>query len=282
MEELNDEGFEGLGDGSNNNNNNKNSNKNKKKKKSFSSRSPFAALGLSAAAAAAAQKQLGFSNPTPIQRAAIPLLLQRRDAILLARTGSGKTAAYLLPLIDFLQAHSSTVGVRGLIIAPTRELIQQIYNIALKINKHFLLNISQVIGGVDLQQQFELLSTNPDLLLATPGRLLQLLQENLLQLSAAAAAVIDEADRLLETGWEQQLHLILSYMPLNKQSVLVSATLPEQLVALSSFALKDPAFIKIDNDKKLPDKLNIKFIFARNNEKIATLLALLNPLHQVR
>ena len=279
MEELNDEGFEGLGDGSNNNNN-KNKNKNKKKK-SFSSRSPFAALGLSAAAAAAAQKQLGFSNPTPIQRAAIPLLLQRRDAILLARTGSGKTAAYLLPLIDFLQAHSSTVGVRGLIIAPTRELIQQIYNIALKINKHFLLNISQVIGGVDLQQQFELLSTNPDLLLATPGRLLQLLQENLLQLSAAAA-VIDEADRLLETGWEQQLHLILSYMPLNKQSVLVSATLPEQLVALSSFALKDPAFIKIDNDKKLPDKLNIKFIFARNNEKVATLLALLNPLHQVR
>ncbi|KAL8431941.1 hypothetical protein Efla_002778 [Eimeria flavescens] len=252
----------------------------KKGKRRGLSGGPFAALGLSASVAAAATKQLGFRLPTPVQRKAIPPLLQGRNVIALARTGSGKTAAFLLPLADSLQQHSSVVGIRGLVVAPSRELVLQTYTVAKKLLRGSSLIVSALVGGTDFARQFEALASNPDLLLATPGRLLQLLQDGVLRLSAVQFAVLDEADRMLELGWGSQLEMLWAALPPQRQGVFVSATLPEALVSFARLGLPDPVFVSLDKEGTLSENLHVRFVFVRPAEKIAALLALLKRLQE--
>ncbi|OEH75684.1 dead deah box helicase domain-containing protein [Cyclospora cayetanensis] len=242
--------------------------------------SPFMVLGLSASVAAAASKHLGFRLPTPVQRAAIPSLLQGRNAVVLSRTGSGKTAAYLLPLAERLQQHATVVGARALIVAPSRELLLQIHAVAKKLLRGSSLILCPLIGGCGFDKQFEALAKNPDILLGTPGRLLQLQQDGVLQLQAVSIAVLDEADRMLELGWGPQLELLWAALPGNQQGVFVSATLPENLVSLARFGLADPVFVKLNEEGTLSDKLAMRFVFVRPPEKAAALLATLHRLHQ--
>lgn len=254
----------------------------RKKGKRSSSNSPFVSLGLSPAVAAAATKQLGFRLPTPVQRKAIPPLLQGRNVIMLARTGSGKTAAFLLPLVDRLQQHSSVVGIRGLIVAPSRELVLQTYSVARKLLRGSSLVICALVGGTDFSRQFEALSGNPDIVAATPGRLLQLLQDGVLHLSAVNVAVLDEADRMVELGWGAQLELLWGALPPNRQGVFVSATLPENLVRFARLGLPEPVFVRLDKEGSLNENLHLRFLFVRPPEKIPALLAILTRLQEVR
>ncbi|PHJ16016.1 dead deah box helicase domain-containing protein [Cystoisospora suis] len=175
----------------------------KKKKKGGGSGagSSFRVLGLSSYTSHAAVKKLGYTQPTPIQRRSIPILLKGRDCIIKSRTGSGKTCAYLLPLVDLLQSHSSIVGVRGLIIVPTRELVYQISSLVSRLFRDTSLRYASLIGGLNLEKQFQALSNNPDVIIATVGRITQLVQEKVLSLKAVQYLVLDEADRMFELGW---------------------------------------------------------------------------------
>lgn len=143
--------------------------------------------------------------PTPIQRKTIPLILDGRDVVGMARTGSGKTAAFVIPMIERLKAHSARVGVRALVLSPTRELALQTLKVAKEFARHTDLKIVLLTGGESLEEQFGLLAANPDIVLATPARFLHLKVEMQLNLSSIKYVVFDEADRLFEEGFAAQL-----------------------------------------------------------------------------
>lgn len=145
-------------------------------------------------------KKKGYNVPTPIQRKVIPLILSQHDVVACSKTGSGKTAAFSIPLINKLQSHSSIVGIRGLILLPTRELALQTLAVIKQFAKYTDLRIGLMMGGHGFEGQFESLAQNPDILIASPGRLLQHLEENRLKLSKVEMVIYDEADYLFEMG----------------------------------------------------------------------------------
>ncbi|KFH15539.1 DEAD/DEAH box helicase domain-containing protein [Toxoplasma gondii MAS] len=238
-------------------------------------RNAFETLGLSTPTSLAAIKGLGFSQPTPIQRRAIPLLLKGKDCILMSRTGSGKTACFLLPLLDLLGEHSSVVGVRAVLIAPTRELVAQIHRVCSKLLHSSSLRVCCLLGGENYSKQFLALSRNPDVLLTTVGRGSQLIHDKVLSLSAARFLVLDEADRIFELGWKEQLSMLFAALPASKQVVLVSATLPGDLVNFARLGLRDPEFVRLEKECTLSDDLHMQFLFVRAAQKVPTLLFLL-------
>ncbi|PFH31804.1 DEAD/DEAH box helicase domain-containing protein [Besnoitia besnoiti] len=251
-------------------------------KKKSKKGSAFEALGLSSSTSLAAIKNLGFSQPTPIQRRAIPLLLRQRDCILMSRTGSGKTACFLLPLLDLLGEHSSVVGIRAVLVAPTRELVAQIHRVSHKLLRNSSLRLCCLLGGENYAKQFLALSKNPDILLTTVGRGTQLIQDKILNLCTASYLVLDEADQIFELGWRDQLTLLFSALPANKQVVLVSATLPAALIDFAKLGLRDPEFVRLDKECTLSDDLRMDFLFVRAAQKIPTLLFLLKRTIQRR
>ena len=219
---------------------------NKKKKKSGG----FQSMGLSKEVFGGVMR-MGYKVPSPIQRKVIPVAMMGRDVVAMARTGSGKTAAFLIPLLERLVAHSTRVGVRGVILSPTRELAQQTMAFLSKIGKLTTLRASLIIGGHNIENQFEALATNPDILVSTPGRLLHLLMEiDDFTLDLAEVIVFDEADRLFEMGFKAQLHDILERMPPARQTMLFSATLPRILIEFTRAGLRDPEFVRLDVESK--------------------------------
>lgn len=147
----------------------------------------------------------GFRNAMPIQKKAIPIVMEGRDAIVSSRTGSGKTLAYVLPLINRLKCHSQIVGARALILIPTRDLAMQVASVLKDFTKFTDLRYALVLGGHSYEGQFEVLASNPDIIVATPGRLMQLLVETDLKLSRVEMLIFDEADNLFEKGFEMQM-----------------------------------------------------------------------------
>ncbi|KAH8742025.1 hypothetical protein FG386_003527 [Cryptosporidium ryanae] len=221
-------------------------------------------------------KLAGYSVPTPIQRKCFPSILAGRDVIAMARTGSGKTASFVLPMIEKLGCtHSHIVGIRGLILSPTRELALQTYRVVRKLSCKTDLIVCAITGGSSLDRQFESLSGNPDIVVATPGRLYHHIIEVGLSLRAVKMVVLDEADRLFEMSLLDQVEKILETIPINKQCILVSATIPTELVSFSRAKLKEPEIIKIDSDYILSETLELAFLFVREDEKLASLLFLL-------
>ena len=209
---------------------------------------PFVSLGLLPALAQAA-RQRHYTQPTPVQAQAIPLLLAGGDVLLQARTGSGKTAAYVLPLLQqWLQGRPQTPRpVRGLVLVPTRELAVQVGQTLRELAHALpgLLKVSVAIGGVSINPQMMGLRGGADIVVATPGRLLDLVQHNALHLDDVATLVLDEADRLLEMGFADELQQVLALLPASRQTVLCSATLPASVQALAQTLLRTPQHVNL-------------------------------------
>lgn len=215
---------------------------------------PFTPLGLGEALARSAAAQ-GYHAPTPIQSAAIPLALQGHDLIACAHTGSGKTAAFGLALLQRLATQSAAAPARAgrrptraLVLVPTRELAAQVGD-ALRTLGHPLvpaLKVAAVFGGVSINPQMLALRGGADVLVATPGRLLDLVDHNAVQLDALELLVLDEADRLLDEGFAAELSRLTSLLPARRQSLFFSATFPPAVQALAEALLHEPQRVDAD------------------------------------
>lgn len=210
---------------------------------------PFTALGLSSPLAQAA-RQLGFAAPTAVQQAAIPPILQGADLLAQAPTGSGKTAAFALPLLQRLQeARPSTPRrARALILVPTRELAAQVGEVlrALAQGLPQPVKTAVVFGGVSINPQMMALRGGADVVVATPGRLLDLVESNAVRLGSVATLVLDEADRLLDLGFADELRRVLALLPAQRQNLFFSATFPIDVQALADTLLRDPVRVQVD------------------------------------
>lgn len=204
---------------------------------------PFSALGLSAAVVAAANKKL-YIQPTPIQTAAIPLILLGDDVLAQAATGSGKTAAFALPLLQLVQ----TTGRKVLILVPTRELAVQVGEEIKGVVKYLStpIKIVSVFGGVSINPQMMALRGRADVLVATPGRLLDLIAQNAIKAESFNTLVLDEADRLLEMGFSDEINRILALLPAQRQNLLFSATFPRDVNTLAAGILHNPTRVVME------------------------------------
>ena len=209
---------------------------------------PFSALGLSPALARAAG-ELGFSTPTPIQAQAIPAILRGADLLGSAQTGSGKTAAFGLPLLQLLQQGRSQTPrrVRALVLVPTRELAAQVGEVLRSLGQHLPLplRVAVVFGGVSINPQMMGLRGGADVVVATPGRLLDLLDHNALKLASVELLVLDEADRLLDLGFADELQRLLALLPARRQTLLFSATFPPDVQTLAQSLLHEPVRVEV-------------------------------------
>ncbi|MBP8925033.1 MAG: DEAD/DEAH box helicase [Pseudomonadales bacterium] len=186
--------------------------------------------------------ELNHQTPTPIQTQAIPVILAGRDLIAAAQTGTGKTASFALPLLQMLSegAPASTNRIRALVLAPTRELAQQLRDKLRDHGRYLPLRINVAYGGVSLNPQMMALRRGADILVATPGRLLDLHAKNALKLDQLQALVLDEADRMLDLGFSQELNRILTLLPRRRQTLLFSATFSEGIRELAARLLHNP------------------------------------------
>lgn len=247
----------------------------KKKKHSGGKKSGgFQAMGLSFPVLKGIQKR-GYKIPTPIQRKTIPLVLEGRDVVAMARTGSGKTACFLIPLFEKLKIRMAKSGARALILSPTRELALQTLKFIKELGRFTDLQAAVILGGDSMDNQFSAIHGNPDIIVATPGRFMHICVEMELKLHSVEYVVFDEADRLFEMGFGEQLHDILSRLPEARQTILFSATLPKVLVEFAKAGLTDPILLRLDVESKLPDQLKLAFISCRSEDKPAALLCLL-------
>ena len=240
----------------------------------------FQAMGLNAALLKAITKK-GFSVPTPIQRRTIPLLLDGQDVVGMARTGSGKTAAFVIPLIATLKSHSAKVGARALILSPSRELALQTLKVVKELGKGTDLKTILVVGGESIEDQFASMTTNPDIIIAAPGRFLHLQTEMRLDLSSIRYVVFDEADRLFEMGFASQLTEILHALPSSRQTSLFSATLPKSLVEFARAGLQEPTLVRLDAETKISPDLQSVFFTLKSAEKEGALLHILQNVIQI-
>lgn len=238
----------------------------------------FKSMGLSDEVLKAIDK-LGFRHPTPVQRQAIPSILTGVDAVALARTGSGKTAAFAIPTVNRLVKHSEIVGARAIVLSPTRELAMQTCKVFQLLSRFTDLRIALIVGGHSMDGQFDRLLNNPDIIIATPGRLVHHLDQGAgFSLGKVEMLVLDEADRLFELGFADQIQSILKSCPQNRQALLFSATLPTQLVQFAKIGLTNPEFIRLDSECALSDNLQISMAFTRNEAKPAALMSVLRAL----
>jgi ATP-dependent RNA helicase RhlE len=209
---------------------------------------PFTALGLVPALAQAAA-DLGFATPTPIQTEAIPALLRGSDLLATAQTGSGKTAAYVLPMLQRLQGGGGHTPrrVRALVLVPTRELAAQVGEVVRSLAQGLAERpkVAVAFGGVSINPQMMALRGGADVMVATPGRLLDLVEHNALRLSAVEMLVLDEADRLLDLGFADELARVLALLPQRRQNLFFSATFPAEVQALAAGLLHEPQRIDI-------------------------------------
>ena len=210
----------------------------------------FASLGLSPHLCLAAERA-GWTQPTPIQEQGIPLILQGQDVLATAATGSGKTAAYGLGLLQVLQAsealltpHSTRRSTRILVIVPTRELAVQVGRVFKELASHAL-RVAPVFGGVSINPQMLALRGGADIVVATPGRLLDLVDHNALHLDNVAHLVLDEVDRLLDLGFTEELNRVLALLPSKRQNLWFSATFDDTLQPLAASMLRQPARLEI-------------------------------------
>ncbi|XP_067142208.1 ATP-dependent RNA helicase DDX54 [Centruroides vittatus] len=234
----------------------------------------FQSMGLSYSVLKGVLKK-GYKVPTPIQRKTIPLIIEEKDVVAMARTGSGKTAAFLLPMFEKLKTHSAKTGARALILSPTRELALQTFKFTKELGKFTTLKAAVILGGDNMEDQFLEIHKNPDIIIATPGRLLHVIVEMDLKLSNIEYLVFDEADRLFELGFFEQLQEIINRLPEHRQTLLFSATLPAILVDFAKAGLRDPVLIRMDVESKLSENLKTSYIFSRTEDKLAILLYLL-------
>lgn len=222
-----------------------------------------------------ALSEQGYQKPTEIQRAAIPVLLTGNDLFASAQTGTGKTAAFALPMLQILSERCGKGpkdrAIRALILTPTRELALQIDESFRAYGRHLPLRTAVVLGGVRADAQIKALRRRPDILVATPGRLLDLLGQGHIRLNNVEMLVLDEADRMLDMGFIHDVKKIVAKVPSERQTMLFSATLPETVIRLASSMLKDPVRISVSPADPVVANITQKILFVEQMHKNALL-----------
>jgi ATP-dependent RNA helicase DeaD len=207
----------------------------------------FAELGLSEDLQETVRRA-GYTLPTPIQREAIPAMLAGRDVMGSAPTGSGKTAAFVLPILQLLGKHDESVGPRAVVIVPTRELCSQVTEAVSSLGRHLGFRALAVYGGAPISLQAKVLRRGVDVVVATPGRALDHIRRQTLDLTSVKVCVLDEADEMLDMGFEEDLNGILELVPENRQMALFSATFPPHIQRIADSHLRDPVRLKVARD----------------------------------
>jgi ATP-dependent RNA helicase RhlE len=202
----------------------------------------------------------GYITPTPVQEKAIPLILAGRDVLAGAQTGTGKTASFTLPLLQRLAAnsdpHQKPRRVRALILVPTRELAAQVYESVIAYGKYLPLHVEAVVGGASIGIQTRNLRRGCDIIVATPGRLIDHLQQRNVNLSNVEILVLDEADRMLDMGFMPDVRQIMSLLPKQRQSLLFSATVPNAIKTLAASVLNNPAEVEVAKQNATADNVS--------------------------
>jgi ATP-dependent RNA helicase RhlE len=220
----------------------------------------------------------GYTIPTPIQQQTIKYLLEGRDVLGCAQTGTGKTAAFTLPLLDYLTQHQRPRvrnKPRALILAPTRELAAQIGDSIRTYGRHLHITHTVIFGGVGQQPQVQALARGVDIVVATPGRLLDLKQQGHIRLDAVEVFVLDEADRMLDMGFINDIRKVIAALPAKRQSLFFSATLTPDAVALSRTMVHNPVHVTVTPEQPAVERIVQKVLFVDRNQKDTLLTSLL-------
>ena len=247
-----------------------------------SKKQDFTQLGLSQKILQAVQEQ-GYTHPTPIQEQAIPHVLAGRDVMGAAQTGTGKTAAFVLPILEKISPFANTSSsparhpIRALVLTPTRELSDQVAENAFKYSKYTDLRTAVVFGGVDISSQTQSLRAGVELLIATPGRLLDHLSQKNANLSQVQILVLDEADRMLDMGFLPDLQRIMSLIPSGlRQTLLFSATFSPEIKKLAQQYLKDPVIIEVSRQNQTADTVTQMVHLVESSRKLKVLQTILH------
>ncbi|MEC9106976.1 MAG: DEAD/DEAH box helicase [Chloroflexota bacterium] len=210
-------------------------------------------------------RDLRFNKPTEIQSKTIPLGIEGSDILASAETGSGKTASYLIPLINKISKEGKT---SGLILTPTRELAQQVSEVCNSLLGYKSnINLALIVGGASMQNQLVQLKKRPKIIIGTPGRINDLLEKKSLILKYFNYFVLDEADRMLDMGFQDQVEKIIQYLPIKRQSLLFSATLPKEIIKLSSKYLKNPIRVNVKENKVIKTQIKQKVLNTKTEMK---------------
>jgi ATP-dependent RNA helicase RhlE len=230
---------------------------------------PFSKLGLSPHLLNTLLKQ-NYAAPYPIQQEAIPAIIKKNDVLGIAQTGSGKTASYVLPILTNLQELKKIKNrhIPVLVLVPTRELAMQVQEVFRQFETSLPLRINSlaVYGGVSINPQMQALQYT-HVLIATPGRLLELVENNAVSLSSVDTLVLDEADKMLNLGFKAEMNRIFSLLPSQRQNLLFSATLSEDLESINQVLLKNPVIIKIESESNNIDLITQTGYFVEDNKK---------------
>ncbi len=215
-----------------------------------------------------ALKEAGYSEPTPIQQQAIPPVLEGRDLMGCAQTGTGKTCAFSVPIIQRLAKSEGGKGtIRALILTPTRELALQIYENVCQYARYMPCSAAVIFGGVSQVPQVEAIERGVDILIATPGRLWDLMGQKIVKLDKAEFFVLDEADRMLDMGFFPDVKRIVKFLPKKRQTLLFSATIPAEIADLAEKMLHEPEHISVTPSAKPADKIEQQLYFVEKQEK---------------
>jgi ATP-dependent RNA helicase RhlB len=230
----------------------------------------------------------GFVSCTPIQSQSLPIALAGRDVAGQAQTGTGKTAAYLIALYQFLQSRDPLAtrkpGPRALILAPTRELAVQIHKDAVAFNKHLGYRLGLAFGGTDYDKQRDELAAGIDVLIGTPGRTIDFFKQGVFGLDGVQVMVLDEADRMFDLGFIKDIRYVLRRLPdaAKRLNLMFSATLSHRVLELAYEHMNDPELVRVEPDKRTADKVRQSIYFPANDEKIPLLILLLRKMDATR
>lgn len=222
----------------------------------------------------------GYTHPTPIQEKSIPAILQRRDLLGCAQTGTGKTAAFVIPVLQLLfeqkqQAKDSGYSIKALILTPTRELAIQIGESIRAYGRYLPLRHQVIFGGVSQHSQVQAIRKGVDILVATPGRLLDLMQQGHISLNAIQYFVLDEADRMLDMGFVQDVKRIISRLPQMKQTLFFSATMPGEIKQLAGMLLVNPVKVEVTPPASTVELIQQSVYYTEKHNKPSLLIHLL-------
>ena len=224
-----------------------------------------------------ALQQEGYTTPTPIQQQAIPVVLQQKDLLGCAQTGTGKTAAFAIPLLQLMhgQPAQSRRTIKTLVLTPTRELAIQIEESFKAYGRYTGFKSLVIFGGVSQYNQVNALRSGVDILIATPGRLLDLMQQNVISLQDIQYFVLDEADRMLDMGFVHDVKRIIAKLPTKRQTLFFSATMPPQIQQLANMLLKSPVKVEVTPVSSTADTIQQAIYFVEKNDKQSLLIHLL-------
>jgi len=226
-----------------------------------------------------ALQEEGYTTPTPIQANAIPIILERRDLLGCAQTGTGKTAAFAIPMLQLLHSNpinrSERSRIRALILTPTRELAIQIGESFTAYGRHTSVKSTVIFGGVGQKPQTDAIQRGVDVLIATPGRLIDLINQGFIKLNQLEFFILDEADRMLDMGFVHDVKKIIKLLPAKRQSFFFSATMPPAIVTLANTILTNPAKVEVTPVSSTADTIRQSVFFVDKSDKNSLLLHIL-------